>query len=620
MLDQETTPRRRAAAADVRPEGNALDAAIARSGDATRTWWTRCRADSPWLLAVPDVGATCEVLLADQLFHDLSEDERGSMLAWIRAEQDESGAWLDLSGRPNLSMTALAWWARAQAGDDPESEDMVMALRAVHELGGAQRASFSVRLWLAIAGLVPWDWLPSIPSEMWLIPQYAPLSPGRISTWARGVLTPYHLLAGAPARLQLFDASQLLLRTKEGTVIPPRLTRDGLAGDLLQAFDRGIKISRKFPRGPIKRIGMTRAQDWVDRAQQEHGGWFSVRPTLLSLLALRVSGAPSDDPRIQSGLAYLRGARGTVASNGQRQVAQGLTQTPLALSARLARAVDQDRTSWLVAAEITQSGPWQHRANAPVGGWPHENGAQTYLDLYSTCLVLDSLRATRPEKDATPMAWPSMRRAAEVILAMQEADGSFARFERGESDVMLSRFPWRDADQLSAEDPDDRSRVVLAALALRQLAELGRRLEDDRVAKGIEWLNARLALEGRTWDVSTLAAIARCAAAQCPRGHELRRRVDERLRQRQREDGSFGTPVETASALLAMIDLDGTCVQARRAARSLVGAIESSGNLANLGSAPLPGFGLSPRQEDRSAGVREAHLALSRFRKEGGEL
>ena len=104
------------------------------------------------------------------------------MLVWIRAQQDESGAWLDLDGKPDLSVTALAWWARAQAGDDTNQEDMVMALRAVHELGGAQRASFTVRLWLALAGLVPWAWLPSIPSESWLLPNYVALSPARIST------------------------------------------------------------------------------------------------------------------------------------------------------------------------------------------------------------------------------------------------------------------------------------------------------------------------------------------------------------------------------------------------------------------------------------------------------
>ena len=108
------------------------------------------------------------------------------------------------------------------------------------------------------------------------------------SPWARGVLTPYLVIARAPAHLQLPDASPLLLRRNDGELVAPRLTRHGLAGDLLQAFDRTVKLGRKFPRGPLPRIAAKRALSWIDAAQQEHGGWFSIRPTLLSLVALRV--------------------------------------------------------------------------------------------------------------------------------------------------------------------------------------------------------------------------------------------------------------------------------------------------------------------------------------------
>jgi squalene cyclase len=619
MLEPTTTAateRRRASAS------SRLVDATARTRAAVRRWWegSALERGPGWLLAIPDVGASCEVLLADALFHDLEPRERAGLLRFVRSRQHPDGAWLDGRGRPDLSVTALAWWARAQAGDDLEARDMVQGLRAVLELGGAQRAALNVRLWLAMAGLVPWSWLPSIPSELWLLPEYAPLSPARISTWARAVLTPYHLLARAPARLQLFDASALLLRAKDGTPIPPRLTRDGLAGDLLQAFDRGIKLSRKFPRGPVRPLAVARARAWLDEARQEHGGWFGARPTLLSLLALRVSGAASDDPKLVRGLAYLRRARGLVGSPDEGCLAQGLTGPPLGLRARLAQACDADRTSWLVGAEIGEAGPWQLRANAPAGGWPPEDGAQRHVDVFATCLVLDALRSAIDDADPRPMAWPSMRRAGEVLLAMQEPDGGFARFERGESRVPLARLPWRDADQLAAEGADDPARVRRSAMALRQLGELGRRAEDDRVRRGLDWLEDRLRRDARTLDVVTLAEIARCTAVVCPRGHALRRAIDERLRTRQHEDGSFGDPVGTAAAMTAMIELDGVCVQATRAARHLLEVVERSPDPVHLGSAEHPGLGLSPALVDPSAGAREVHLALRGFAAAGGEV
>jgi hypothetical protein len=203
---------------------------------------------------------------------------------------------------------------------------------------------------------------------------------------------------------------------------------------------------------------------------------------------------------------------------------------------------------------------------------------------------------------------------------MQEADGGFARFERGESDVLLASFPWRDADQLSAVDPKDPQRVELTAMALRQLAAIGRRHEDDRVRRGLAWLNDLAQHEARTWSISTLSEVARCAAAQCEPRDDLRQTADTRLRGRQREDGSFGRPVDTAQALLAMIELDGVCVQATRAARHLVQTVADSGDLAHLDAHLVPGFGLSPDAVDVSAGVRLVHCALTRFSEAGGKL
>jgi squalene cyclase len=398
--------------------------------------------------------------------------------------------------------------------------------------------------------------------------------------------------------------------------------RPGLAGDLLQAFDRAIKVSRKLPRGPIKRVAFERARTWIDEAQQDHGGWFSVRPTLLSLLALRVRGARSDDPRLRRGLDHLRRARGVVAG-GERALAQGLSSLPVGIAAGLARAAGVDATAWLVAAEIGGSGPWQGRANAPAGGWPDEVGANSHLDLHTTCAVLDALHAGVGEHERgseSASAWPSVRRATDVILAMQEPDGSFARFERGESDVLLARFPWRDADQLAAGATDDVARVELTAMALRQLAALGRRSEDDRVERGLQWLAVQAGRHARAWSVPTLAAVGRCAAAHCPPGHDLRRGVEVRIRSRQREDGGFGGTVDTACALLAMLDLDGACVQATRAARDLVRAVEDAEDATSLGTGRAPGLGLSPQLRDVSAGVRHVNFALTRFRHAGGRL
>jgi len=631
QIDAPNPSRSRLEARRWRPEplaaGGPLDAAIERSHGWCRAWWSRAHGPKPWLLAIPDVGPSCEVILADALFHDLRPDEREGLLGWIRSQQQSDGSWHDGHGEPDLSLTCLGYWARIQAGDDPEDEQPVKALRIIHELGGARRANLTVRLWLALAGTVEWDWVPAVPSELYLLPEFAPLSPARLSPWARQMVTALHLLASGPARVHVCDASELLLYNRWDEPIPPRLTTPGLAGDLLQAFDTSIKLARKLPRGAIRRRSLARALTWLEDSQQAHGGWFSTRPTLYSLLALRVVGVTSDDPRLRRGLDYLRRARGIVEVDGRELLAQGLTGRPLAKLARLGLAAGaspgepvEGLRERLLAAEITRPGPWQRRADAPTGGWPEEPEAESHLDVRTTCEVLASLRGAR-----TAATRASMRRAAEVVLAMQEADGSFAWFERGESDVPLSHLPWRDADQLNLGAPDDQSKVMLTAMAVRELAALGWRREDDRIRRALDWLTEAHTLRGHGWSVSTIAELVRATTAQCVPDHSLRVAAERQLRSRQREDGSFGDELSTARALLALIECGEPCIQTHRAARHLVarvGAIacELSGETPVCPDHELPGYGLSPRLTDPSAGAREIHLALSAFRSELGQL
>lgn len=628
-----------------------LAAALARANAGAALW--RRRAALPgdgvqepgWLLGVPDISLACEVLLADRLFHDLSPAESEGLAAWIRANQQPSGAWHTPGGGPDLSLTAMGWWALVESGDDPDAEHLVRARRIVHELGGAQRANIAVRLWLAMAGHIPWSWVPSFPAELWLLPPFAILSPSRVAPWGRGVMTPYLLLSRAPARVHVSNAKSLLLTRPDGEPILPRLTQPGLAGDLLQSFDQAVKLIRKLPRGPILGAALARVQRWLVGAQQQHGGWFSGRPTLLSLLALRVVGESYDDPRIRRGLAYLRRARGRTrfagdpaAPSAEVHLAQGLTCMPLPAAARLVRAAvaagdpEAERAvTWLLDQEISNPGDWQLRANAPAGGWPCEPGAEQYVDTLSTCAVLDALAAVPKSSPLQTRIRAAARRAVEVLLAMQEPDGGFARFERGESEVFMTHFPIRDAQLLTAGAPNSPARVRVSAMALRQLARLGFQADDDRIARGVSFLWQRLTVDFNGFDVATLAELALCAAALCPPTHPLRQTVERQLRTRQREDGGFGTPVHTALAAQGLMTLEGgVCIQTQRAIRNLVQFLDrdppalaqaaADGEVGELGGAWADGFGLSPVVHDPSAGVREAALALGQFAALGGAL
>jgi squalene-hopene/tetraprenyl-beta-curcumene cyclase len=277
---------------------------------------------------------------------------------------------------------------------------------------------------------------------------------------------------------------------------------------------------------------------------------------------------------------------------------------------------------WVIRHERTT------HTNAPAGGWPCEAGADKYVDTLSTCAVLDALHALPKSSHHQSQARAAMRRAVEVLLAMQEPDGGFARFERGESEVFMTRFPLRDARLLAAGTPTDNARVRVSAAALRQLGRLGFQADDDRIARGVQWLWQRVTVDMAGFDLATLGELALCSATLCPPTHPLRQTIERQLRGRQREDGGFGSVVDTALAMHALMALEGrACIQTQRAARHLVHLLDSAPpELAQaalserLGGEWTPGLGLTPTCHDPSAGVREAALALSVFAERGGQL
>jgi len=599
-----------------------VDQAHEASAHVLRDWLQRFGASpdpSPLLVSIPDIGPTCELLLADSLLADLDPQERFDMVAWIRDQQREDGAWTNLAGEVDLSLTVFGWWARRQAGDDPHQESMAAARRRVLELGGAQRGNFAVRLWLAMSGTIPWSSLPAVPTALWT-PRFSQRpTKSSPSPWAREMLTAYQLLTLAPTRLHVPDADPLLLRDVRGVPITPRIRRSGIPEDLLAIATRSHTFLRQFSSTTAdtraKRACLHRMHD----TQQAHGGWFSVRPTLLSLLALRVHGASSKDSRILAGLRYLRRARGWVQYEGQRHWAQGISGPERSVEIEIRAALGQNQTPDL--RHLPLSGE-----PLPALGsyWPLEPGADRHADLDTTCAAIGALGAGVHGETRGAESRDYLRQALAAVMDHQRKNGSFGRFEASEITWADTRFPWGDSAQVatSRSRGTDEREIVRTAQAIRALATPTANgcSVSDSIKRGITWLEQQFTIGSSQWSTATLCHLARCVASLSKRDHPFRTRVERALRRRQHESGGAGSILETAQMLLALLDLDGPCVQAQRAAFSLSLSI-LRGELISLSHTRLtvhvglrPGFGLSPRLRDPSAESRACCLALAAYR------
>jgi len=355
---------------------------------------------------------------------------------------------------------------------------------------------------------------------------------------------------------------------------------------------------------------------------------------------------PFDDPQIRRGLDYLRRARGQVRiasgpRTGEVHLAQGLGGAPVTAFAELLACLpgcaqtpehpeQQPLLDLLFVHEIREAGSWQLRTDAPAGGWPHEAGAQSYLDVEATCAVLDALGTLmreRTDRDTsrTREVWSCIRRGCQVMLAMQESDGSFSRFERGESNVWMSRLPWRDAALLSAGERFAAERIRVTAKVLLQLHGFGWRADDDRIARGLAWLSQRCTRGVGQFDTATVSLLTRCFAAHGGRSpHPMLAACAAAIRGRQHEDGSFGSLVDTAAGLRALLVLENApCVQAHRAAAALTRmatrAQEDPTTPPSGGEALALGLGLSPLCTEPYRGVVEAARALHELERRTSE-
>lgn len=114
------------------------------------------------------------------------------MRNWLfsTANPDDGGWGLNQEGHSNVCVTVLNYTALRILGVQADDPVMVKARSWLHQMGGAVNSSLWGKLWLAVLGVVDWDIVSPIPPEIWLLPDWLPLSPSRLYIEMRSVALP----------------------------------------------------------------------------------------------------------------------------------------------------------------------------------------------------------------------------------------------------------------------------------------------------------------------------------------------------------------------------------------------------------------------------------------------
>ncbi|KAG6024495.1 hypothetical protein E4U19_003219 [Claviceps sp. Clav32 group G5] len=107
-----------------------------------------------------------------------------------RAHPEDGGWGLHIEGESTVFGITLNYMVLRLVGVDPETPLMVKARATLHKLGGAVNAPHWAKFWLATLGVVSWDIVNPVPPEIWLLPDWIPISPWRWWIHMRQVFLP----------------------------------------------------------------------------------------------------------------------------------------------------------------------------------------------------------------------------------------------------------------------------------------------------------------------------------------------------------------------------------------------------------------------------------------------
>jgi squalene-hopene/tetraprenyl-beta-curcumene cyclase len=496
-------------------------------------------------------------------FLGLRDPETDRLLAnELLARRREDGTWsIWFEGPPDLSVTVEAYTALKLADVDAGDKTRAYIRRA----GGVRKTRIFTRAFLALIGQWPWHRLAHVPVELILLPAGGPLSVYDFACWARQTMVALSVVeALQPVRRSAIDLSEI--------------------GAHKSAPSRAPRLS------PLRRKAIAVAESWVRERQEADGSWGGIQPPWVwSLVMLAALGHGFEDEAFARGLA---GWERFMVRDGDRlrpEACQSpIWDTALAVLALRATGLPSDDPrlqaagDWLLREEVTARGDWAiRRPGLAAGGWAFEFDNDLYPDVDDTAVVILALRELG-------VGDPAVRRGLDWMVGMQSRSGGWGAFDADNEALWLYKLPICDFGKVTDEPSADVTAHALEALG----REDG---YDTSQSSGLAWLLREQEPDGSwfgRWGVNHLygtgAAVPALEACGIPASHPSIRKALRWLDSVQEAGGGFGediasygdaatrgrgaaTPSQTAWALLAYVSggaAEG--LSARRAAEYLL--------------------------------------------------
>ncbi len=478
------------------PEPTAVESAMV----AAREWLLQKQNPEGWWCAELEADTTLEsyFILFKTLFGHRDDPKIPKLARVIRQEMLPGGGWSIFRGGPaEVSISCLSYFALKLAGVSAGDPGMRRSRDTILKLGGVVKANTYTKYYLAFFDQYDWEHVPAIPPEMILIPKVSPFHIYDMSSWSRTIFVPLSIIyALKPACVvpQECYIDELFLGGRQHADLA--LQRDKASITWKNFFlltDKALKIAEKFPIGSARSLAIKRAEKWMIERFKESGGLSAILPAMMnSMIALKCLGYPEDHPLVKEGIHELDLLEIHDAKDDSIRVQPCVSpvwDTCISVYALGQTGYDAGQpamrrgASWLLSKQSKLPGDWAVNNPAPPGGWYFEFRNEFYPDVDDTCMTLMALEHARAhEGEAVQRA--AVQRGLTWMLGMQNEDGGWASFDRGNDKEWMTKGAFADPNAMIAPSPADITSRVLESLSFHKEFQLGHPV----VQKAIEFI------------------------------------------------------------------------------------------------------------------------------------
>jgi squalene-hopene/tetraprenyl-beta-curcumene cyclase len=375
----------------------------------------------------------------------------------ILKRQLPDGGWNIYYGGPSeINASVKAYFALKLAGYSADLPLMQEGRANILRLGGIPRMNTFSKLYLALLGQFPWQYLPSIPVEMILLPTWSPFHIHKMSSWSRAMLIPLAIInhfkptRELPGMKQLHELYPLGTEHKDFTL--PRDPRFFAWRNLFLRVDHAFKLIAKLNWRPMRRRALEEAERWMlQRIGEGSDGLAAVFPAMLnSLIALRALGYAKDHPVYVKAMRDFAGLFVDDTEDFRIQPCfSPVWDTAINIIALAESGLAADHPAlrkaadWLIGKEVRLRGDWTvNNPHSEASGWAFEYNNVYYPDTDDTGMVLMALRLVRPNESSALNEL--FQRALAWQLSFQCRDGGWAAFDKEVTLHWLEDMPFAD--------------------------------------------------------------------------------------------------------------------------------------------------------------------------------